>query len=294
MNWSFSVSSCNKSLLYICGKSRKRARNFLRGGCALIKAFIGTRGIRCSGPCSEVSTENEAGKYQASDRFRFPRTQSRTHYGRRIRYYSNHTATLQIEILRDGDIEPNPGKNRSNNSTQSNTRTNSGRSSNIILHINSRSLLRHIHELRLILKDQTPSLIAITETWLDSTIHNIEVEVGGYRIERLDRNRHGGGICLYIAEGIKYKRRADLETQESEILWIDAKIGHTKLIFGCVYRPPNNHLDIFDHLEDSIREIRRSGKQEVILIGDFNCDCTNTSLRQTQRLRTGWIISTRT
>ena len=149
------------------------------------ESTIGTRGIRCFGPCSEVSMENEAGKYQASDRFRFPRTQSRTHYGRQIRYYSNHTATLQIEILRDGDIEPNPGENRSNNSTQSNTRTNSGRSSNIILHINSRSLLRHIDELRLILKDQTPSLIAITETWLDSTIHNIEVEVGGYRIERL-------------------------------------------------------------------------------------------------------------
>ena len=199
------------------------------------ESTIGTRGIRCSGPCSEVSTENEAGKYQVSDSFRFPRTQSRTHYGRRIRYYYlNHTATLQIEILRDGDIEPNPGENRSNNSTQSNTRTNSGRSSNIILHINSRSLLRHIDELRLILKDQTPSLIAITETWLDSTIHNIEVEVGGYRIERLDRNRHGGGICLYIAEGIKYKRRTEVVMYYTLVKnFCPRDVIHLLLTAGC-------------------------------------------------------------
>lgn len=63
-----------------------------------------------------------------------------------------------------------------------------------------------------------------------------------------------------------------MESRDFEILWIDIKIGQTYLAHGCVYRPPTDNLGIFDHLHDLIREIRRSGKQKVILIGDFNCD----------------------
>ena len=115
-------------------------------------------------------------------------------------------------------------------------------------------------------------------------MHTNEVDIGGYKVERLDHNRHGGGICLYIADRITCKRRAELEGRHFEILWIDVKIGQTYLALGCVYRPQNDKLGIFDHVDDSIREIGRSGKQEVILIGDFNCDYLNTSYRQTQRL----------
>lgn len=146
------------------------------------------------------------------------------------------------------------------------------------------SLLCHIDKLRMTLKDETPAFVAISETWLDSTVYNIEVDIGGYKVETLDHNRHGSGICLYITDRIKCKRRAELESRGFEILWIDVKIGQTYLAHGCVYRALNNNLGIFDHLHAVIREIRRPGKQKVILIGDFNCDYLNTSYHQTQRL----------
>lgn len=134
------------------------------------------------------------------------------------------------------------------------------------------------------LKDETPAFVAISETWLDSTVRNIEVDIGGYKVETLDHNRHGGGICLYIADRIKCKRRAELESCGFEILWIDVKIGQTYLAHGYVYRALNSNLGIFDHLHDIIREIRRPGKQKVNLIGDFNCYYLNTSYHLTQRL----------
>ena len=68
----------------------------------------------------------------------------------------------------------NPGET---NDEQSHKRITGKTSNNIILHINSRSLLRHIDELRMILKDKTPAFVAIAETWLDSTVHNIEVDI---------------------------------------------------------------------------------------------------------------------
>ena len=95
------------------------------------------------------------------------------------------------------------------------------------------------------LKDETPAFVAISETWLDSTVHNIEVDIGGYKVETLDHNRHGGGICLYIADRIKCKRRAKLKSRGFEILWIDVKIGQTYLALGCVYRALNDNLGIF-------------------------------------------------
>ena len=47
----------------------------------------------------------------------------------------------------------------------------------------------HIDELRMILKDETPAFVVISETWLDNIVHNIEVDIGGYKVERLDHNR---------------------------------------------------------------------------------------------------------
>ena len=38
----------------------------------------------------------------------------------------------------------------------------------------------------------------IVETWLDSDISDAEVYISGYRVFRHDRNRHGGGVLVYV------------------------------------------------------------------------------------------------
>ena len=43
----------------------------------------------------------------------------------------------------------------------------------------------------------TPDCICIVESWLSDGIQNSELCVSGYDV-RLDRNRHGGGVLLYI------------------------------------------------------------------------------------------------
>ena len=47
------------------------------------------------------------------------------------------------------------------------------------------------------------AIIAVTETWLTNPICDNEVCIPGYSIQRKDRNREGGGVCIFIRNNIK-------------------------------------------------------------------------------------------
>jgi hypothetical protein len=68
-----------------------------------------------------------------------------------------------------------------------------------IAHLNIRSLIiKHIDEFRIFLRKKQFDIICLNETMLDETIADNEVLIDGYEITRKDRNRHGGGVLLYI------------------------------------------------------------------------------------------------
>ena len=66
--------------------------------------------------------------------------------------------------------------------------------------LNIASLVRHIDELKMVMSSQTLDILAINETRLDSTIPDKDISIIGYNVIRKDRNRHGGGVLLYVKE----------------------------------------------------------------------------------------------
>ena len=99
-----------------------------------------------------------------------------------------------------------------------------------IASINVASLLLHIEELRVIMADQSFDLLAINETRLDSTITDNLVHIDGYSVPRKDRNRKGGGVCIYLRSNISYcLRNEGIPNEEFEILSIDIKKHIVKL-----------------------------------------------------------------
>ena len=113
-------------------------------------------------------------------------------------------------------------------------------------------------------------MIGITESWLDDSVEDSEVEVCGYTILRHDRNRHGGGVCLYIRSDISFSPRTDLQTDNLETVWAEVLLPKTRpILTGICYRPPRQS-DFFDLLELSINE--GHCLNECILLGDFNTD----------------------
>ena len=67
-----------------------------------------------------------------------------------------------------------------------------------IVYYNARSLLPKLDDLKGIIETESPDIICIVETWLSSDILDNELAVSNYQIFRRDRNRHGGGVMMYV------------------------------------------------------------------------------------------------
>ena len=43
-----------------------------------------------------------------------------------------------------------------------------------------------------------PDIVCIVESWMENEISDAEIAINGYDVIRADRNRHGGGVLIYI------------------------------------------------------------------------------------------------
>ncbi|CAC5376664.1 unnamed protein product [Mytilus coruscus] len=100
------------------------------------------------------------------------------------------------------------------------------------IHLNARSLLTKIPELQTIAFKTKAAVISVTETWFDETITNTEANIPGYTILRKDRNRCGGGVCMYIKEILRSKpMNLDEINNNDEFLCIELLLPKSKPIF---------------------------------------------------------------
>ena len=71
-----------------------------------------------------------------------------------------------------------------------------------VLHLNINTLLRKIDEIRFIAKQSNASIIGISESKLDSSISNSELDIDEYNLIRLDRSKREGGVACYIGKSL--------------------------------------------------------------------------------------------
>ena len=125
-------------------------------------------------------------------------------------------------------------------------------------------------------------IVAVTETWLDSTICDGEIFPSSYQVIRKDRSRNGGGILPACNDHLSVKRCFEYET-ECKILWCEVVIPNplARILVGVFYRPPSTDLNYMQELEKSLSLIEgNENNLTVILLGDFNlpnidCPCEN-------------------
>jgi hypothetical protein len=67
-------------------------------------------------------------------------------------------------------------------------------------------------------------VLTITESWLTLDILDSEIDIDGYTAVRKDRvftNKfQGGGVIVYIKNGINYTVRSDLTSDGIESIWV--------------------------------------------------------------------------
>ena len=77
-----------------------------------------------------------------------------------------------------------------------------------LVHLNIRSKL---NEISLLVSNHNLNVLTLSETWLDESICDAEVSFPGYNLLRQDRNRHGGGVAIFISASIRFTHRSDLQ-----------------------------------------------------------------------------------
>ena len=120
-------------------------------------------------------------------------------------------------------------------------------------------------------------VLAISESWLNSTTKNAEVEIAGYKITRLDRTKTvWGGVCIYTRSSLKVKRLKEMSvTSETgfQQLWVQIQLKKLRSIVLCVaYRPDYCPVSCFvDDFMDKYSQALTLGKN-IIVAADLNCD----------------------
>ena len=113
-----------------------------------------------------------------------------------------------------------------------------------------------------------------------SSVHDFEVEIPGYDIVRLDRNRNGGGVAMYIRKNIPYIIRQDLAFHALELICIEIRKPKSKpLLIATWYRPPNSSHDLFQNFEQFLKQLDDEN-MEFILTGDLNCNFLESTTSQ--------------
>ena len=82
-----------------------------------------------------------------------------------------------------------------------------------MIHINARSLLPKMSEIRLLATKTKAAVISITESWLDESVINAEVNIHDYCVVRPDRNRHDGGMCTFVRSDIAFLQLNNLHSK---------------------------------------------------------------------------------
>ena len=69
--------------------------------------------------------------------------------------------------------------------------------------LNIASLLKHLDELRIFVEEQKPHITGFNETRLDNMVNDSDIEIDGYEVMGRDRGRNGGGVALYVSDGLQ-------------------------------------------------------------------------------------------
>ena len=149
-----------------------------------------------------------------------------------------------------------------------------------IFHLNIRSLQNKLDDLTALLAnlDVIFSLVGITETWLQNSAHNVDVN----RYDFVFQNRSfksGGGVGLYVSNDLNFKIREDIRVPNEEVmepLFIEILRPQGKnIIVGIIYRPPNQSVyNFIDNFKEILVQISRENKI-CYLMGNFNLNLLN-------------------
>ena len=141
--------------------------------------------------------------------------------------------------------------------------------------LNARSILPKRFDLFAYICCHQIDILAVTETFLDSSISDAEICPRNYVVFCSDRSRHGGGVLIFVRDDLKCLLRHDLNSFCDELLWVELSTFSGPLLFGVFYRPPSQGVTDLLALNNCLLSVTH---YSVIMCGDFNVPNINWSV----------------
>ena len=123
------------------------------------------------------------------------------------------------------------------------------------------------------------SCILFTETWLTAEVDNV-FEIPGFYCFDLYRDRYGGGLKMYVKNGINARMLNEFTFINGlfEMLTVEIISEGNKAVFCGVYHPPTSSVQSnYDFIESLAQHMRAlvSSKIPLIVAGDMNINLLN-------------------
>ena len=128
-----------------------------------------------------------------------------------------------------------------------------------LIHFNARSLKGvnscNIDQLRILLDDKFIDILAVSETWFNSTISD-------------DVSGGGGFVTLYVKSTIPHANCSEL-TDNVESVWVTINLaGRASFNVCSFYRAPSSTIDYFNDMICNFESAMTHS--EIVILGDFN------------------------
>lgn len=137
-------------------------------------------------------------------------------------------------------------------------------------HINIQGVSNKIDQVRLLLGSERNQvhMLGLGETKLNAVHPDSAFKINGFRKDRKENS--GGGILVYVKDGVCCNRRSDLELDNLECIWIEITPPKSKtFLVGNIYRPPNSIVQWNEIFEECIENVLTEEK-EIYIMGDIN------------------------
>lgn len=140
--------------------------------------------------------------------------------------------------------------------------------------LNINSIQNKFDQLRVFLGNDVDILVLI-ETKIDASFPTNQFCLPGYcKPFRHDRNIHGGGILIYVKEGIPCKPLEKHATPDDmEGIFIELNFRKSKWLFGGIYSPKQSDNYFFEFLGNTLDKYGQI-YDNFLVAGDFNTEET--------------------
>ena len=123
----------------------------------------------------------------------------------------------------------------------------------------------------------TYDIIIITETWLNSSVHDAEICPPDYNLYRLDRNpsnsvfKNGGGVLIAVKCCLKSELLFSNKHTNLELVTIKINYCHSSFVICGIYVPSGSSPSVYELYSSAISDfVENSVMSNIFIFGDFN------------------------